>query len=205
LKKNVSIFFIILLVFFAAYPSYGQQITGEKKEIVVGVCKISIYSNKNGQFSPPASENDFKFAGYEENLSKVNEGAKFGFSIGCESNFSDKNEIANENGAEYDSTSGKWKGFYVSDQDKSLLAPVTKVISFETVNGAGFIRVTDDVIGDDESRDRKLSYCVFDSRLAKKQAICGSGVVMHLAHPQENFLPDALKVLRSVEFLDFEH
>jgi hypothetical protein len=67
-------------------------------------------------------------------------------------------------------------------------------------NASGFARTTDDVVGDPRQRARALSYCLFHDA----KAICGEGQVMNLSDQKANFLPTALKILRSVEFVDVE-
>ncbi|WP_321846963.1 hypothetical protein [Paraburkholderia bannensis] len=181
--------------------SFSQESSITRKVIKIEDCTVSIIPNKDGQIMLPTSKNDFKFAGYEQSVANSNDSRKFGFSMECQRGFDNRNDIANDNGGSYDDKSGHWSAFYVSDQDKDILAPATKIIAFDSPSGTGFVRLTDDVIGDEKSRDRKISYCVFDKRAHQDQAICGDGIVMKLSNPQENFLPDAIKVLQSLQFI----
>ncbi|WP_321815088.1 MULTISPECIES: hypothetical protein [unclassified Paraburkholderia] len=198
-KKIIFAFSIFIAIF--TTNSFSQESSTTRKVIKIESCTVSIIPNKDGQFILPTSKNDFKFAGYEQNLENSNDSRKFGFSMECQRGFDSRNDIANDNGGSYDDKSGHWSAFYVSDQDKEMLAPATKIIAFDSPTGTGFVRLTDDVIGDEKSRDRKISYCVFDKRAHQDQAICGDGIVMKLSKPQENFLPDAIKVLRSLQFI----
>ncbi|WP_157378212.1 hypothetical protein [Burkholderia ubonensis] len=152
---------------------------------------------ERGEVMYPREENDFKFAGYNEVVNSEN-GRHFGFSIGCSDRIEDKNEIAKEHGGSYDDKKKRWAAYYVDDRDRKLLAPVTRIYSLASLNGDGFVRVTDDIVGEPSQRTRALSYCLFHDN----KAICGEGQVMRLTEPKYNFLPAALKVLRSVQFVD---
>ena len=75
-----------------------------------------------------------------------------------------------------------------------------RALTIHASNASGFARTTDDVVGDPRQRARALSYCLFHDA----KAICGEGQVMNLSDQKANFLPTALKILRSVEFVDVE-
>lgn len=191
---------LILLSALVFQDSASAQINNVigKREIDVQSCKLLIKPSVHGEIMSPREENDFKFAGYSETLNSNGVKQRFGFSIGCVDGVTDKSEVAKEHGGYFEPEKKKWAAYYVDDQDKEQLASVTHIYAITAVNGNGFARTTDDVIGDPRQRARSLSYCLFSGT----KAICGEGQVMNLPDPKANFLPTVFNVLRSVEFVD---
>jgi len=185
------------LVFQDSASALINNIIG-KREIDVQSCKLLIKPSLRGEIMPPGEKNDFKFAGYSETLNSNGVKQRFGFSIGCIEGITDKSETAKNHGGYFDPEKKKWTAYYVDDQDKEQLSSVTHVYAITAVNGDGFARTTDDVVGDPRQRESSLSYCLFSGT----KAICGEGRVMNLSDPKANFLPTVLNVLRSVEFID---
>jgi hypothetical protein len=109
-----------------------------------------------------------------------------------------KEQVANQYGGSYDVKRKKWVAYYDGERDRKLLSPVSRLYPIKTDNSSGFVRTTDEIIGDPDQRVRFFSYCLFHDA----QAICGDGQVMKLADPKGNLLPYALEILRSVEFID---
>jgi hypothetical protein len=63
--------------------------------------------------------------------------------------------------------------------------------------GAGITQDQQD--GDEDKRTRSFAFCL----LRGSQALCGtSDTVMYLAHPKESVLPQVIKLLESIEFID---
>jgi hypothetical protein len=63
--------------------------------------------------------------------------------------------------------------------------------------GAGITQDQQD--GDEDKRTRSFAFCL----LRGYQALCGtSDTVMYLAHPKESVLPQVIKLLESIEFID---
>lgn len=108
------------------------------------------------------------------------------------------NDIAHQYGAEYDQNKKKWVAYYVSTRDRGLLASVSRIYAVKAINATGFVRTTDETLGDPTLRVRFSSYCLFH----ENKSLCGNGQVMMLADPKGNLLPYALAVLRSIEFID---
>lgn len=71
-----------------------------------------------------------------------------------------------------------------------------------TQTAKGFAMTRDDVIGDESRRERYLHYCL----IREPKAICGQGVMGTLKdikkRPKTDLTPYALKILRTIEFVD---
>lgn len=72
----------------------------------------------------------------------------------------------------------------------------------QTVNAQGFAFTEDDLAGDESGRRRQMSYCIFHMQ----KAICGESTMALISmirqHPGNDLTPLALRILRSIEFLD---
>ncbi|MGQ7940051.1 hypothetical protein [Paraburkholderia sp. D1E] len=199
-KNTVAVALILFVVALSSYANVKLKAANERGEIEIQTCKISITPSARGEIMKPREENDYKFAGYSETLESNGIRQRFGFSIGCADRIADRNDVAKEHGGYFDPERKRWVAYYLDEQDKDSLAPATHIYAIHTSNASGFARTTDDVIGDPRHRARALSYCLFHDHDAK--AICGEGQVMNLSDQKANFLPTALKILRSVEFVD---
>ncbi|MFL9908611.1 hypothetical protein [Paraburkholderia sp. RL17-337-BIB-A] len=197
-KNTVAVALILLVVAFSGDANAKLKAASERDEIEVQTCKVSIAPNARGEIMKPRKENNYKFAGYSETFESKGISQRFGLSIGCVDRITNRNDVAKEHGGYFDSGKKTWVAYYVDEQDKDSLAPATHIYAIHTSNASGFARTTDDVIGDPRQRARALSYCLFHDA----KAICGEGQVMNLSDQRANFLPTALKILRSVEFVD---
>lgn len=199
--KSKNTVAVVSIVFFVALSSFANEklkAASERIEIEVQACKFFITPSAHGEVTIPREENDYKFAGYSEALDSNGVSQRFGFSIGCVDRVTDRNDVAKEHGGYFDPEKKAWVAYFLDEQDKGSLAPATHIYAVHTSNASGFARTTDDVIGDPRQRARALSYCLFHDA----KAICGDGQVMNLSDQKANFLPTALKILRSVEFVD---
>ena len=76
---------------------------------------------------------------------------------------------------------------------------VIKVYQLNTINANGYAITEDEMIGDEEFRQRHLSYCLIHG----PKALCGHGAMGYLEAGEEGDLtPYALQILRSIEFID---
>jgi hypothetical protein len=80
----------------------------------------------------------------------------------------------------------------------SILNKTIRVFRLKSKNSSGFISTEDDSMGPEYRRERKMIFCL----LHDTQALCGRGYVMRLEEPRSNMLPDALKTLQGIEFVD---
>jgi hypothetical protein len=101
-------------------------------------------------------------------------------------------------GARYLSNEGKWVPYYAGEEDKRNFEPVSKIFEIKSANTHGYYRVTDEVTGDESTRSRNISYCLFHDA----EALCGTGSVMNLANPKSNTLHYTVQILNSVRFFD---
>lgn len=111
----------------------------------------------------------------------------------------------------YDAPSQTWQkemqklyGLY-TDPDPSFkrqLDRAVRIYEMKSVNAAGFAFTLDDVIGDERGRLRYFRYCLFRG----PKAICGQtdvGLLVDIRrNPKHDLTPYALKILRSIEFID---
>ncbi len=111
----------------------------------------------------------------------------------------------------YDAPSQTWQkemqklyGLY-TDPDPSFkrqLDRAVRIYEMKSVNAAGFAFTLDDVIGDERGRIRYFRYCLFRG----PKAICGQtdvGLLVDIRrNPKHDLTPYALKILRSIEFID---
>jgi hypothetical protein len=85
---------------------------------------------------------------------------------------------------------------------KRQLDRAVRIYEMRSVNADGFAFTLDDVIGDERGRLRYFRYCLFKA----SKAICGQTDVGLLTdirrHPKHDLTPYALKILRSIEFID---
>ncbi|WP_156824684.1 hypothetical protein [Caldimonas manganoxidans] len=95
-------------------------------------------------------------------------------------------------------------GFELDDDFKKTLERGVRFYELRSVNASGFAVTQDDVIGDENKRRRVLDYCLFHD----KKAVCSSfdtrmGYVPDIRrNPKNDLTPYALKILRSIEFID---
>ncbi|PPE65673.1 hypothetical protein C1704_13680 [Caldimonas caldifontis] len=97
--------------------------------------------------------------------------------------------------------SGEWVAS-VSSSDEPLFRGALRAHQVHSVNASGWAVAVDDVIGDERYRLRRLYYCV----IHEPKAVCGHsemGLLTQIRrHPKHDLTPYALKILRSIEFLD---
>ncbi|MFL9927649.1 hypothetical protein PQR62_25510 [Herbaspirillum lusitanum] len=109
------------------------------------------------------------------------------------------NGRVNNGWARFDEYKNRWEAYFSGDdEDRRLLAPVTKVYQIQAINSRGYVITIDQTYGAPESRDRNMHFCL----LRPPKALCGEAPVMRLNTPQNNALPYVLEVLKSVEFID---
>jgi hypothetical protein len=95
-------------------------------------------------------------------------------------------------------------GFELDAEVKKALEGAVRFYELRSVNASGFAVTQDDVIGDENTRRRVLDYCLFH----EKKAVCSSfdtrmGYLPQIRQqPQHDLTPYALKILRSIEFID---
>jgi hypothetical protein len=71
------------------------------------------------------------------------------------------------------------------------------VLNGKNWNGAG--SSADQTFGEEDERTRSFSFCM----VGKKQTVCGSiSIVAYLSRPKESTLPQVIKLLESIEFID---
>jgi hypothetical protein len=97
--------------------------------------------------------------------------------------------------------SGEWVAS-VSPSDEPLLKGALRAHQVHSVNASGWAVAVDDVIGDERYRLRRLYYCV----IRASKAVCGDSEMGYLPeirrHPARDLTPYALRILRSIEFVD---
>lgn len=86
-------------------------------------------------------------------------------------------------------------------EERKVLDRATRLVNIQAVNSKGYAGISDDTIGDEAHRQRKLSFCLFHP----PKAICGQGNVGILREGRKaDLTPHALKIIRSIEFLPDE-
>ncbi|GIX23871.1 MAG: hypothetical protein KatS3mg122_1102 [Caldimonas sp.] len=98
-------------------------------------------------------------------------------------------------------SSGEWVAS-VSPSDEPLFKGALRAHQVHSVNASGWAVAVDDVIGDERYRLRRLYYCV----IHEPKAVCGHSEMGLLPdirrNPKNDLTPYALKILRSIEFID---
>ncbi|GIX23872.1 MAG: hypothetical protein KatS3mg122_1103 [Caldimonas sp.] len=95
-------------------------------------------------------------------------------------------------------------GYELDPEFKRTLDRAVRFFELRSVNATGYAVTQDDVIGDERGRRRVLDYCLFH----KAKAVCSSfdtrmGYVPDIRrNPKNDLTPYALKILRSIEFID---
>ncbi|MBP0592067.1 hypothetical protein J8I87_20510 [Paraburkholderia sp. LEh10] len=163
-------------------------------------CVFRFKDALDGSVNRPSEENNFEWAGYSATVKVSGEEESFGFNFSCHSNFSDINEVATDYGCYFNSEQNKWLPAFpgASPDEVSRLRKVTKTFPLTSKNGHGFYMIQDETVGEPDRRVRHISYCLFH----ETKAICGLGEVKRLVDAKSDMLPYALRILRSVEFLD---
>jgi len=114
----------------------------------------------------------------------------------------------------FDSESKKWvkdASEWEKDAEKTTdsehrkhlerLIRTTLVYDVRAVNSQGWALTQEDLIGDEDNRTRHLTYCL----IHPPKALCGEGEVGYLKDgPKADLTEYALRILRSIEFLDDE-
>jgi hypothetical protein len=73
----------------------------------------------------------------------------------------------------------------------------TQVYDIKAVNGHGWADTYVYLIGDEQYRQRSMSFCIFHD----SKALCGNGKVAYVNEPQGDLTQHALEILRTIEFL----
>ncbi|HWP20667.1 MAG TPA: hypothetical protein VNO84_16170, partial [Burkholderiaceae bacterium] len=90
----------------------------------------------------------------------------------------------------------------VPPADEPLFKGALHTHQVRAVNASGWAVGVDDVIGDERYRTRTLYYCIIHT----SKAVCGDskmGLLPEIRrNPKHDLTPYALKILRSIEFID---
>ncbi|KAF0843986.1 hypothetical protein FNL37_1421 [Methylovorus glucosotrophus] len=73
----------------------------------------------------------------------------------------------------------------------------TQVYDIKAVNGHGWADTYVYLIGDEQYRQRSMSFCIFHD----SKALCGNGKVAYVNEPQGDLTQHAIEILRTIEFL----
>ena len=105
--------------------------------------------------------------------------------------------------AKFNSATNQWEkdldgrfGEMTADE-RVMLDSATKLINISAVNARGYAAIEDDTIGEETSRQRRVSFCL----LHEPKSICGGGFVGMLNDPKSDLTEHALDILRTIEFL----
>jgi len=105
--------------------------------------------------------------------------------------------------AKFNSATNQWEkdldgrfGEMTADE-RVMLDSTTKLINISAVNARGYAAIEDDTIGEETSRQRRVSFCL----LHEPKSICGGGFVGMLNDPKSDLTEHALDILRTIEFL----
>ncbi|MFL9927648.1 hypothetical protein PQR62_25505 [Herbaspirillum lusitanum] len=105
----------------------------------------------------------------------------------------------NDGWAKFNSGKRLWEAYFSgNERNRELLSKGTKVYQLQAINSQGYVVTVDDINGDPKTRDREMYFCL----VRPPKAICGQGRAMRLSKPKSDFLPLAMEILRSVEFID---
>lgn len=105
--------------------------------------------------------------------------------------------------AKFNSATNQWEkdldgrfGEMTADE-RVMLDSATKLINISAVNARGYAAIEDDTIGEETSRQRRVSFCL----LHEPKSICGGGFVGMLNDPKSDLTERALEIIRTIEFL----
>lgn len=86
-------------------------------------------------------------------------------------------------------------------EERKILDAATRVLNIQAVNSKGYASLIEDTVGDEERRQRRMFFCLFQP----PKAICGNGEVGILREGRKGDLtPHSLKIIQSIEFLPDE-
>jgi hypothetical protein len=89
-----------------------------------------------------------------------------------------------------------WTSEEIREQEMAI-----RVYSLKIVNAEGYAYTIDDLTGDEKERRRLLRYCL----IRPPKALCGQGEMGYLKDgPKADLTEYALRILRSIEFLEDE-
>ena len=92
----------------------------------------------------------------------------------------------------------KWE-LYFSKDDEEFARPVTRIYALQAVNSSGFAINQDQINGEENRRDRSLSFCL----IRPPRALCGYGWVARLADgPKGDMTKILLEMLSKIEFIE---
>lgn len=128
------------------------------------------------------------------------------FNLRCEDA---REQLESKGLAKFNTQKGIWEkdvsgrfeldGGKLASEDYQLYDQATRLYNIVAVNSNGYVATEEDVIGDEEKRERRLNFCVFHG----SKALCGMGSVAYLADGSKGDLtPYALEMIRSIEFLE---
>lgn len=103
--------------------------------------------------------------------------------------------------AKFEEAQQRWQ-VSLPPEDEELFAGKTRIYQLTNSNASGWVVTIDDATGEEFGRRRMLHYCL----IHPPKALCGSGEMGYIEdirrHPKNDLTPYALKILRSIEFLD---
>ncbi|GAB5099312.1 hypothetical protein [Caballeronia sp. HLA56] len=114
---------------------------------------------------------------------------------------SDAGSIRDYTLARYDAQKGRWftdlSG--VSARDKKVLVPAVQWLSVKAVGSSGLVVLQRMIVGDPQNRSVSLGFCLLRAAVA----LCGSAPVVAVPRfSKTGVIPEALKIIESIEFLD---
>jgi len=125
--------------------------------------------------------------------------------------FDPKANVIGDDPVRYDEQSKRWKRdmqrFFDAQvsfepDTKKRYDKATHFFELTAKNSQGFAFTQDDLIGEERGRRRMLRYCLFHP----PKVLCGDGEMGYVQdikrHPKNDLTSYALKILRSIEFLD---
>ena len=125
--------------------------------------------------------------------------------------YDDTADVIGSDPVRYDEQSKRWKRdmqrFFDAQvsfepDTKKRYDKATHFFELTAKNSQGFAFTQDDLIGEERGRRRMLRYCLFHP----PKVLCGDGEMGYVQdikrHPKNDLTSYALKILRSIEFLD---
>lgn len=199
MKRKLIVIVLLFSQVCLAQIAFGQSTIAVKHKLLsvdMGQpgCAISVIDYFDGHL-----ESRMKMtAGYWTDTPPVQSTlGDFGIRFKCRIN-QQFDDAAQTYGARWDEVKRIWKLYDEDGSDRKLLPPVSRIYQLKSSNATGFLRTTDEISGDEDQRVRFYSFCLFH----EKTAICGKGQSMKLEEPKGDYLPEIMRILRSVSFID---
>jgi hypothetical protein len=164
-----------------------------EREVMFDGCHFKMADPYNGSLTL-TTDGAPPLANYDATINpKASQSFETSIQFDCHNNIT-WSDLPRISGGGLAKSDGKWVIAFKDAKEVNM-----KLYTFHGKDWDGAGTTADQQDGDEDKRTRSFVFCL----VHRSQALCGSDdTVMYLTHPTESVLPQILKLLESIEFID---